>query len=202
MPARTSLLERVGLFDRRDAYPAELSGGEQQRVALAAALAHRPRLLIADEPTGELDAANATAAYALIGELAREERATTIVVSHDPQAATIADRVLHIRDGRVSAESAVERGHAEEIVLASGGWLRLPEDLLRLGGVADRAKARVEDGGIVDLAGRREPPWRPSPSGGRRCAPGRGGRGTARSDEGYGAVACSTTSRRRSAAAA
>ena len=143
------LLERVGLSDRRDAYPAELSGGEQQRVALAAALAHRPRLLIADEPTGELDAANATAAYALIGELAREQRATTIVVSHDPQAATIADRVLHIRDGRVSAESAVERGHAEEIVLASGGWLRLPEDLLRLGGVADRAKARVEDGGIV-----------------------------------------------------
>ncbi|HEX7310082.1 MAG TPA: ATP-binding cassette domain-containing protein [Gaiellaceae bacterium] len=143
------LLERVGLADRRDAYPAELSGGEQQRVALAAALAHGPRLLIADEPTGELDAANATTAYALIGELAREQRATTIVVSHDPQAATIADRVLHIRDGRVSAESAVERGHAEEIVLARGGWLRLPEDLLRLGGVADRARARVEDGGIV-----------------------------------------------------
>jgi ABC-type lipoprotein export system ATPase subunit len=143
------LLERVGLADRRDAYPAELSGGEQQRVALAAALAHGPRLLIADEPTGELDAANATTAYALIGELAREQRATTIVVSHDPQAATIADRVLHIRDGRVSAESAVERGHAEEIVLARGGWLRLPEDLLRLGGVADRASARVEVGGIV-----------------------------------------------------
>ena len=143
------LLERVGLVGRRDDYPTELSGGEQQRVALAAALAHRPRLLIADEPTGELDAANATTAYALIGELAREERATTIVVSHDPHAATIADRVLHIRDGRVSAESAIERGHAEEIVLARGGWLRLPEDLLRLGGVADRAKARVEDGGIV-----------------------------------------------------
>ena len=57
--------------------------------------------------------------------------------------------MLHIRDGRVSAESAVEHGHDEEIVLARGGWLRLPEDLLRLGGVADRAKARVEDGGIV-----------------------------------------------------
>jgi peptide/nickel transport system ATP-binding protein len=143
------LLERVGLADRRDAHPHELSGGEQQRVALAAAVAHRPRLLIADEPTGELDAANAAAAYALIGELAREQQATTIVVSHDSQAATIADRVLHIRDGRVSAESASERGHAEEIVLARGGWLRVPEELLRLTGVESRATARVEDGGIV-----------------------------------------------------
>jgi len=143
------LLERVGLADRREAFPRELSGGEQQRVALAAAIAHGPKLLIADEPTGELDAANALNAYALIGELAREERLTAIVVSHDPQSAAIADRVLHIRDGRVSAESASERGHAEEIVLARGGWLRLPEELLRLSGIGGRASARVEDGGIV-----------------------------------------------------
>ncbi len=143
------LLERVGLADRHEARPAELSGGEQQRVALAAAIAHGPRLLIADEPTGELDAANARSAYALIGELAREQRLTAIVVSHDPQAASIADRVVHIRDGRVSAESASERGHAEEIVLARGGWLRLPEELLRVSGIAARASARVEDGGIV-----------------------------------------------------
>jgi ABC-type lipoprotein export system ATPase subunit len=144
-----ALLERVGLGDRGDASPRELSGGEQQRVALAAAIAHRPRLLIADEPTGELDAANARTAYALIGELAREERATTIVVSHDPNAASIADRVVHVRDGRVSAESASVRGHAEEIVLARGGWVRLPEDLLHLSGIGDRASARVEEGRIV-----------------------------------------------------
>jgi len=143
------LLERVSLADRRGAFPRELSGGEQQRVALAAAIAHGPKLLIADEPTGELDAANARNAYALIGELAREERLTAIVVSHDPQSAAIADRVLHIRDGRVSAESASERGHAEEIVLARGGWLRLPEELLRLSGIGGRASARGEDGGIV-----------------------------------------------------
>jgi ABC-type lipoprotein export system ATPase subunit len=143
------LLERVGLFDRHGALPAELSGGEQQRVALAAAIAHRPRLLIADEPTGELDAANARNAYELIGELAREERLTAVIVSHDPQSATIADRVLHIRDGRVSAESASERGHAEEIVLARGGWLRVPEELLRTTGIAARASARVEEDGIV-----------------------------------------------------
>ena len=143
------LLERVGLADRHDARPHELSGGEQQRVALAAAIAHGPKLLIADEPTGELDAANAGNAYALIGELAREESLTAVVVSHDPQSAAIADRVVHIRDGRVSAESASERGHAEEIVLARGGWLRLPEELLRVSGIAGRASARVENGGIV-----------------------------------------------------
>ena len=143
------LLERIGLGDRANAYPHELSGGEQQRVALAAAIAHRPKLLVADEPTGELDAANARTAYTLIRELARQEGLTAIVVSHDPQSASIADRVLHIRDGRVSAESVSERGHAEEIVLARGGWLRLPEELLRVSGIAGRASARVEDGGIV-----------------------------------------------------
>ncbi len=143
------LLERIGLGARANAHPHELSGGEQQRVALAAAIAHRPKLLVADEPTGELDAANARTAYTLIRELAREEGLTAIVVSHDPQSASIADRVLHIRDGRVSAESVSERGHAEEIVLARGGWLRLPEELLRVSGIAGRASARVEDGGIV-----------------------------------------------------
>jgi ABC-type lipoprotein export system ATPase subunit len=143
------LLERVGLADRGDARPDELSGGEQQRVALAAAIAHRPRLLIADEPTGELDAANARSTYSLIAELTREERLTAIVVSHDPESATVADRVIHIRDGRVSAESAAERGHAEEIVLARGGWVRLPEELLRVSGIAARATARVDGAGIV-----------------------------------------------------
>ena len=150
MKRADELLERIGLArSGATRIPHELSGGEQQRVALAAAIAHRPKLLVADEPTGELDAANARTAYALIRELAREEQLTAIVVSHDPQSASIADRVLHIRDGRVSAESVSERGHAEEIVLARGGWLRLPEELLRVSGIAGRASARVEDGGIV-----------------------------------------------------
>jgi ABC-type lipoprotein export system ATPase subunit len=113
-------LERVGLLDRADALPSELSGGQQQRVAICAALAHRPQLFIADEPTGELDAANAEQIYELIAALAREAGATTIVVSHDPRSAAIADRVVQIRDGRVSSEN----GHA---VVAAGGWIRIPE---------------------------------------------------------------------------
>ena len=115
-----TLLERVGLDNRRDALPSELSGGQQQRIAICAALAHRPRLFIADEPTGELDERNAAEIYDLIGGLARESGATTVLVSHDPRSAAVADRVVQIRDGRVSAED----GHA---VVNRGGWIRVPE---------------------------------------------------------------------------
>ena len=88
---------------------------------------------------------------------------TVILVSHDPESAAIADRVLHIRDGRVSAESASVRGHAEEIVLARGGWVRLPEELLRVTGIAGRASARAEDMGIV-ISPAVEPSAAPEPS--------------------------------------
>jgi ABC-type lipoprotein export system ATPase subunit len=117
--AADELLERIGLADRAGAYPHERSGGERQRIAVAAALAHRPQLLVADEPTGELDAANARAVYALIRELARHAGATTVLVSHDPGAAEIADRVVQIRDGRVSSEDGAA-------VVNRGGWLRVP----------------------------------------------------------------------------
>ena len=103
------LLERVGLAAKRDRRPAELSGGEQQRVALCAALAHRPQVFLADEPTGELDAATADQVYEMLGELVREHRCTTVIVSHDPESARIADRIVRIRDGRVSEEWAPRR---------------------------------------------------------------------------------------------
>ncbi len=131
------LLERVGLLDKRAALPGELSGGQQQRVAICAALAHGPRLFVADEPTGELDAANATQIYELIRELARESGATTLLVSHDAQSAAVADRVVQIRDGRVSGESRA--GAHTEVVINRGGWIRLPEEV-----VGDTSRARLE----------------------------------------------------------
>ena len=142
------LLERVGLADRRDAHPHELSGGEQQRVAVCAALAHRPALFLADEPTGELDAESAAVVYELIGELARESGTTTMIVSHDPRSAAIADRIVRVRDGRVSEEAARDAAD-ESIVVGKGGWLRLSEELLRRAGIGSHAAARLEEGSIV-----------------------------------------------------
>ena len=146
------LLERVGLTDKREARPAELSGGEQQRVAVAASIAHRPRLFLADEPTGELDAASATLVYQTIGELVRSERCTAVIVSHDPESASIADRIVRIRDGRVSEETARGEGERGSIVVGRGGWLRLPEDLLRRSGIRSHANARLEGREIVVTA--------------------------------------------------
>jgi ABC-type lipoprotein export system ATPase subunit len=142
-----ALLERVGLRDRATARPSELSGGEQQRIALCAALASRPKLLIADEPTGELDEASAIVVYGLLAELAREEAVTTLIVSHDPRSAAIADRVVHIRDGRVSEE---RRGDGTAVVVGSGGWLRLPEEALLDAGIVDRATVTSREG-VVEL---------------------------------------------------
>jgi ABC-type lipoprotein export system ATPase subunit len=138
------LLERVGLLDRRRARAIELSGGEQQRVAVCAAVAHRPRLFLADEPTGELDHGNAVGLYALLSELARDEECTTVIVSHDPESATIADRVVHVRDGRVSAEALRHAPDDEEIVIGRGGWLRLSETLLRQASITTRAEAQLD----------------------------------------------------------
>jgi ABC-type lipoprotein export system ATPase subunit len=143
------LLERVGLIAKRESRPHELSGGEQQRVALCAALAHGPRLLLADEPTGELDHANAQLAYAAIADLTRAHGCTTVVVSHDPESAAIADRVVRIRDGRVSEEWARDGGAEDAIVVGRGGWLRLPEEFLLRAGIQSRAVARFEDDAIV-----------------------------------------------------
>jgi ABC-type lipoprotein export system ATPase subunit len=137
----------VGLLDRALARPTELSGGEQQRIALCAALAHRPRLLVADEPTGELDAAAAAEVHSLLAELVSEHGASALVVSHDPASAKVADRLVHIRDGRVSEE---RRGAEETTVVAEGGWLRVPEETLHAAGIGGRARI-VPRAGAVEL---------------------------------------------------
>ena len=99
------LLERVGLGDRMDHRPSELSGGEQQRVAIARALANQPRVLLADEPTGNLDSTRAHELLALLREMVAGDSLTVLLVTHDRELATsFADRIILMKDGRVSAD--------------------------------------------------------------------------------------------------
>ena len=98
------LLELVGLYDRRDHKPDQLSGGEQQRVAVARALVTEPAILLADEPTGNLDTKTGTAIMELLQRSCHELQQTVIVVTHDPRAASYAQRVIFLRDGDVVKE--------------------------------------------------------------------------------------------------
>jgi putative ABC transport system ATP-binding protein len=97
-----SALEQVGLGHRQSHRPHELSGGEQQRVAIARALVTRPVLLLADEPTGNLDSVQGDQIVKLLRQLTDESGHTLLMVTHDPRPATLADRVINMRDGRVS----------------------------------------------------------------------------------------------------
>jgi ABC-type lipoprotein export system ATPase subunit len=99
------LLQRVGLSSRSQAYPGELSGGEQQRIAVARALVHRPALILADEPTGNLDSVNGTAVLDLLRQLTDETSTALLLVTHSEEAAAICHRTVHLRDGRIEAVS-------------------------------------------------------------------------------------------------
>ena len=98
------LLERVGLGDRIDHYPVQLSGGEQQRVALARAFAAAPPLILADEPTGNLDTENGRHVLDMLVDLNRRENATLILVTHDQELSARADRLIRLRDGRIDSD--------------------------------------------------------------------------------------------------
>ena len=95
-----SMLDSVGLADRGSHRPGELSGGEQARVALARALVARPRLLLADEPTGDLDSKTSESIHSLLKEVHRSQKLTSVIVTHNERLASICDRVLHLEDGR------------------------------------------------------------------------------------------------------
>jgi putative ABC transport system ATP-binding protein len=105
-----ALLHEVGLADRAHHYPAQLSGGEQQRVALARAVARRPRLLLADEPTGNLDTATGKQIVDLLRGLHRTLPCTLVLVTHDPALAAHAERMLTLRDGRIVADELLDGG--------------------------------------------------------------------------------------------
>jgi ABC-type lipoprotein export system ATPase subunit len=102
-PQASAMIELVGLSDRADHFPHQLSGGQMQRVAIARALVHAPPLLLADEPTGNLDTASATQVLELLGKIAADRRTTLIVVTHSPDVAARARRRIRMQDGRIVA---------------------------------------------------------------------------------------------------
>jgi len=111
-------LERVGLGERLEAMPEQLSGGERQRVAIARALANEPRLILADEPTGSLDTQRGLEVLELLRDISHERGVPVLVVTHDPQAAHVADRVHTLRDGRLVVEDGKRTQPADSTPIA------------------------------------------------------------------------------------
>ena len=98
----------MGLADRGHHYPSQLSGGEQQRVALARAFASEPSILLADEPTGNLDSATGEKVLRILTDRHRVQGTTLVLVTHDPAVAALADRLVHLRDGRIEREEKAQ----------------------------------------------------------------------------------------------
>ena len=161
------LLEAVSLTGRKSHRLSELSGGEQQRVAIAVALANHPKLLLADEPTGELDTATAAMIYQLIKDLNRQLKVTALIVSHDPGIAHNVERVVSIRDGKLSSETVRTSGELltgepgsefqtpsifEELtVLDSAGRLQIPKAFLEKHNIKGRVRVELTQEGILIL---------------------------------------------------
>ena len=146
------LLDLVGVDDARRRLPAgRLSGGEQQRVAVAVALANRPPVLLADEPTGELDTASAGELFDALRRVNRELGTTIVLVTHDPLVSTHVGRTIAIRDGRTSTETlrrtdgSVDHAGEEFVVLDSAGRMQLPRAHIQALGLAHRVRLRLED---------------------------------------------------------
>ncbi len=154
------LLELVGLTHRAGHRLTGLSGGEQQRLALAIALANDPPLILADEPTGELDVRTAAGIFVLLGRLSSDLHKTVVVVSHDPDIKHYVGRVVGIRDGRTSTETVRQRQvageeangedtHHEYMVLDSAGRLQLPAAVVEELGLHGRVMIERAPGGVL-----------------------------------------------------
>jgi ABC-type lipoprotein export system ATPase subunit len=143
------LLGRLGLSSRLQVRPAQLSGGEQQRLCLAVAMANLPRLLLADEPTGELDTATAQAMLADLRSVQLERGTTVVMVTHDVQVERHVDRVIQIRDGRTSVERRWVQSEGslvsdELVILDRAGRLQLPRAYVERLGLKGRVRVRLE----------------------------------------------------------
>ncbi|PCH90933.1 MAG: ABC transporter [Dehalococcoidia bacterium] len=156
------LLELVGLGHRLDHTPEKLSGGEQQRVAIAVALANKPPLLLADEPTGELDDATAAEILDLFGSVNQDMGTTILIVTHDPDIAYKVGRVVMIRDGKMSTEirrkvtferiqsEADTDATLEEFVLVdASGRIQIPQEYLDQIKIGERARVQIENGTVT-----------------------------------------------------
>lgn len=179
------LLEKVDLWEHRNHRLAQLSGGQQQRVAIALALANKPRLLLGDEPTGEVDNATAQDILALFRDLSEGYGLTTIIVTHDPQIARVANRVVTIRDGRTSSEAVRRVAEVEAalvksatgqidqeqegtneiildeyIVVDAAGRLQIPLELREESGIGQRVTLESTPEGVLirPVAGRKDGP--------------------------------------------
>ena len=150
------LLDLVGLQQRKDHRLEELSGGEQQRVAVAIALANRPKLLLADEPTGELDSATAQTIYDLLRRLNKQLGLTMVIVSHDPGIARHVDRVVAVRDGKLASETLrVQKADSDEhhlvelAVVDAAGRLQIPREYLEQFNIRRRVQVELTEEGIL-----------------------------------------------------
>jgi ABC-type lipoprotein export system ATPase subunit len=161
-----NLLELVGLADRSDHRPKELSGGEQQRVAIATALANAPRVLFADEPTGELDTKTTNEVFEVMQTVNREEGVTIVVVTHDPLVAGHVNRTVTIRDGRTSSEvlrrkdvsfDGEDQMTSEEFaVLDRVGRLQLPDEYIEALELESRVRLSLDPDHVNVFPDKRE----------------------------------------------
>lgn len=141
------LVDVFRLGDRIDHLPTKLSGGEQQRLALAVAVANRPRVLLADEPTAELDRVAAREVLEHIRELGHREGTTVVMVTHDHEVERHVDRILKIRDGRTSTETRAASG--ELVILDASGRLQLPKSVLEATKLGTRVRVRAEGNRVL-----------------------------------------------------
>lgn len=166
------LLEMVEMSHRKDSYPAQMSGGEQQRVAIAVALANDPDILLADEPTGAVDSVTSNVIQDLFRKLNKEMGITIIIVTHDISLAAKVDRVVMISDGKISTEKVMkaqireqidkvedlqidEDSHEEYFIMDKARRLQLTKEMIEAAGIdGNKVKVHMEDGKIIIEGGK------------------------------------------------